>query len=118
MFGKWRFYTEVDRVARLSAQIVRPGDCPAGPLGPLGLRPGLDRLHALAVQPSPESGERPRLQVALRRLVSLPQGAADRSADPGAVLPQLLWRLPQGRYPEVCGGPSPLVQAEVLPGQP
>src|SRR5437870_2104317 len=93
-------YTEVDCVARHMAEGARR----RGGAGRIrgwrfGAGPGLDRLPALAVRPAPGPGQRLRIHVAVRRALPLPPRAADRAADPGPVLPQLLRRLPGPRPP-------------------
>ena len=114
---EWLPYMEVERVARLSDQGADPG--PGAPRlrrGELGAgQDWTDYLHWPYVPPS-SSGQRVRVQRALRRLVSLSPRTANRSSDPGPLLPKLLRRIPRLRSFPPSSRLARLEQEEILPG--
>src|SRR5262249_2166318 len=110
------FYTEVDCVACLMDQGVRPVGSPGRPRRNRdGAGPGLDRLPALALRAAPSPRQRVPVPLALRPVLLLPPRAADRPSDPRPLLPQLLRRIPGPGLPPPAWL-ARLEQEEILPG--
>src|SRR5262249_46972737 len=110
--------TEVENDASLTDQGVGPGLGAGRVRRPLiGPGPGLDRLPALALHAAPGPRQRLRVQVAVRRVLPVPTRAADRAADPGPLLSQLLRREANPRHAAPAWPVSRLEQEEVLRGQ-